>query len=58
MNKAANHCKKEKILSQEGGWDRLPRAVGMAPAGWSSRSVWTLLSDIGFGFWVEPGVGF
>jgi len=41
-------------------WNSLPRAVGTAPSCWSSRSVGTALSDIGFGFgwsYVEPGVG-
>jgi len=33
-------------------WKRLPRAVGTAPSWWSSRGVWTLLSDMGFEFWV------
>ena len=38
----------------EGGqaWNRLPRTVVMAPSCQSSRSVWTTLSDVGFGFWV------
>jgi len=38
-----------------------PMAVGTALSDQSSRRVWTLLSDTGFGFgWsgVEPGVGF
>ena len=33
-------------------WNSLPRAVGTAPNCWSLGSVWTVLSDIGFGFWV------
>ena len=32
-------------------WDRLPRAVVMAPDYWSSRRVWTVRSDIGSDFW-------
>ena len=31
-------------------WNGLPRAMGTALSCWSSRSVWTALSDIGFGF--------
>jgi len=41
-------------------WNRVPRAVGTALSCWSSRSVWTTLSDIGLNFvWccVEPGIG-
>jgi len=41
-------------------WNRLPRAVGTAPSCWSSRSVWTSLSGIGFQCefsCVRPGVG-
>lgn len=30
-------------------WNRLSRTVGMALSCWSSRSVWTLFLDIGFG---------
>jgi len=39
-------------------WNRLPRAVGMAPRCWSSKSIWTVFSDVGF-WWscVDPGVG-
>ena len=33
-------------------WNRLPRAVGMALSCWCSKSVWIMLSDSGFGFWV------
>ena len=33
-------------------WNRLPRAVGMAPSCPSSRNIWKMLSDVGFGFWV------
>ena len=45
-----------------GQWacSRLPRAVVVMPSCQSSRSIWTVLSDIGFDFeWfsVEPGVG-
>lgn len=37
--------------------EKVPRAMGMAP-GWSSGSVWTVFSDIGFGWpCAEPGVG-
>jgi len=32
------------------GMEQLPRAVGTAPS--CSRSLWTTLSDTGFGFWV------
>jgi len=39
-------------------WSRLPRAVGTALSCWSSRSVWTVFLNIGFGWsCVEPGVG-
>ena len=43
-----------------GQWarNRLPRAVGMAMSCWRSRSVGTMLSDIGFGSggsYVESG---
>jgi len=37
------------------GWwarKRLPRAVITALNCWCSRSVWTVFSDIGLGFWV------
>ena len=37
------------------GWqahNRLPRAVGTALSCWSSRSIWTALSDIGFECWM------
>jgi len=43
-----------------GPWNRLPRAVIMAPGCQSSRSIWAMHSEIGFDFeWfcVEPGVG-
>ena len=35
-----------------GHWNRLPGAVGTAPSCQSSRSVWIILSDVGFEFWV------
>ena len=44
---------REKVLHQRvvGHWNKLPRAVGMSPNCWSSRSVWTML-EIWFGFCV------
>ena len=41
-------------------WNRLPRAMVTEPTCWSSRGVWTMLSDIGLIFGlscVEPGIG-
>jgi len=42
------------------GMEQLPRAVGTALGWWSSGSIWTVLSDIGFDFGrscVELGIG-
>lgn len=55
-------CIRERFCTQGvvGDWDRLPRTVVRALSCWSSRSVWTTLSDIWFVFgWscMEPGVG-
>ena len=47
-----------EVLHQRGHWHRLPRAEVTAPSCQSSRSVWTMLSDIPFEFWVVLcGVG-
>ena len=38
--------------------NRLPRAVGTAFSCWSSKSIWTVLSDVCFGWpFVEPRAG-
>jgi len=40
--------------------ERAAQGCGHSPKGWSARRVWTLLSDIGFEYWlvhVEPGAG-
>jgi len=34
------------------GMEQAAQSNGHGPECWSSRSVWTLLSDIEFGFWV------
>ena len=41
-----------KGFSPEGGWalEQAPQGSGHDTSCWSSRSVWTTLSDIGFGF--------
>jgi len=41
---------RERVCTRGWAWNGLPRAVGMAPSCWSSRSVWTTLSDTGFDF--------
>jgi len=49
-----------KIGKKQRAWNALPRAAGTALSCTSAGSVWTPLSDTGFGFWVvhaEPGVG-
>ena len=38
-------------------WNRLPREAGMALSCQISRGVWTVPSDIGFGFWVVLEMG-
>lgn len=41
-------------------WRASGRWFSTALSWWSLRSIWTLLSDLGFGFWMscmEPGVG-
>lgn len=35
-----------------GHWNRLPGAVGTAPSCWSTRSIWSALSDVGSDFGV------
>lgn len=44
---------RERVCSEEQWtWNRLPRAGGTALSCQSSGSVWTLLSNTGFGCWV------
>lgn len=55
-------CRKDTKLSENiqrraAKMEKVPRAMGTAP-GWRSGSVWTVFSDIGFGWpCAEPGVG-
>ena len=34
-------------------WNILPRAAGMALSCQRSQNIWTTLSDVGFGFWMD-----
>ena len=36
--------------TEQWAWNRLLRTVGRAPSCWRSKSIWIMLSDIGFGF--------
>ena len=60
VNRKQNLFNKHQMKQNAIFWNRLSRAVVVAPSCQSSRSIWTVLSDIGFEFgqsYAEPEVG-